>query len=303
MKINKTIFTCLLTLMLHSPASQADIGEITIHGEVIPETLFKGYSIHRLTDETRCPPISDVYVRNQVIRLALVIAEGKRRKITISENMQKQIKKREREIESLGPNADIDERAVAEIIRFLTLTGAYNPSFSTRPKRADVVEEYERLIKNKDPRFTDMVIVRHITFEFYNKDNTVIAKMLLEQGSSPEEIDEKFINGYVATHKNLDWYLITNVKNEYTGDGKEIQPGSIVQTSDNIFIYFTDVKYLSKVELFDEYQNNDNYVYNQISYDLEAISEKEFDLKLWEMADVREDGKPISLTYDYASCP
>ena len=301
MKNNNLLFSLFFCLLFQCSVAQAEIGEVTINGEVIPDVLFKGYT-RRSTPDTICPPTSDTRIRDSAIKRMLLIMDARKRGLAIPERNQADMDKYSEELKQLGPDGAPDEITRAEFSRHSHEYSGYTSHFRIDVSHQEILDEYKRLIKAKDPRFTDVVIVRHTPADFATKENRDAAAELIEQGSTLEEVMEKFKDGYSQDHYTPNWTPVYTMY-EYEGDGRELAAGSVIRIRDKNIIYIREVKRRSRLRPFTKYRNNDdNHVYKIIKNDLIRAVRLEQHRQLWAAADVREDGEPIELSDDYPSC-
>ena len=303
MNKNRFLLPALFVLMvLPFDPLQADIGKITIDGQTIPPILFKGYSVHAMTKESRCPPTSDSYIRDRVIRRALVVLAAREQGLKVPEREQANIDKFKQKLEYLGPDGDGNAIASAEHLRHFYEYSAYISHFPARATHEDILSEYKRLIKAKDPRFTDVVLVRHTPLEFVSEDDARQAVKLLESGTSIDKVTTTFDEEFFQLHIHPEWYPIYDVDG-YTGDGRDLKTGSAVSIGGARIIYFNEVKFRTRIRPFTRLKHFDNWVYDRVKSDVLTIRQRERDLALWQAADVREDGEPIAMLEHYPSCP
>lgn len=303
MTINKTLLTFLLctSMLLATGQSNADIGEVTINGEPVPGILFKGYSNHSLSSETRCPPTSDTYVRDIIVRRALIIREAEKRGLDIAESSMDKIAEYTREIEYLGPDGDITARAKAELLKQYYIYSGYIDYFPAMPTHNAVLNEYKRAIKAKDPRFTNVTLVRYTPLSFTSEKDATEAVKQLQAGSSLREVTESFAEDYHSFHYADFWTPIYDV-DQYSDDGNALISGTAISLGTHKALYFNEVKHRSRLRPFTNLRNRDNYVYDEIKWDLQRQLQQDRDRALWKAANVREDGESIEMAENYPAC-
>ncbi len=298
------IFTLCLPVILFTKTALAldTIGTITINGEPIRPILFKGYSQHVVSKDYRCPPISDYFIKNQVITYALVVFDGRKKGLEIPESDQRYIEKYKQELEQAGPDGDASVIAQSEILMFTSEYGGYIDHYPAVVTHEQILEEYKRLINIKDPRFTDVKLIRRTPIELRTAEDATEAKRLLESGATLADLEEKFEFVYAAVEYAAYWTIAYKVLEDYRQYGDEFRTGAIIRVDDRNLLQLNEVKHRSRLRPFVEYQNSKDYVYTQVKWDLLKVRKQERNKALWAAAEVLENGEPIEMTVEFPQC-
>lgn len=164
-----------------------------------------------------------------------------------------------------------------------------------------MVPEYKKLIKAKDPRLIDVVLVRHTPMEFLSSRDRDEAFELFLKGANVKQVNEVFKNVEVYDYLTLQWMTVSRMWG-YLGDGKELETGSIIKIRDVELTYLDEVKLLSRLRPFNTFEDDDDYAYELVRSDLIQKKQLARDRALWDSADVRMDGVRIKMSDSYPSC-
>ncbi len=297
------MFTLLLPLVFpaHTVLAVDSIGTITINGELVRPILFRGFS-HHMSKANRCPPISDTRIKDLVIKNALVVFDARKKGLEISEQTQRYIARYKQELEQAGPDGDPEVIAKSELSMFTREYGGYIDHYPAVVTHEEILEEYKRLIDIGDPRFTDVKLIRRTPIELYTAEDATEAKRLLENGATVAEIEEKFEYVWAFEEYAAQWAIAYDVIENYREYGDDFSTGAIIRVDDRNLLLLNEVKHRSRLRPFVEYQNNKDYVYKEVKWDLLRIRQRERDKALWAAAEVLENGVPIEMTDDYPQC-
>ncbi len=296
------LFIAALPLQ-HSAAFEA-IGEITVNGEIIRPVLFEGYQQHNMTDNQTCPPLSDSYLKDQIIRRALVVFDARKRSLPIRESSKKWMQKQSDELARQGPNGNKKAINKAEALLFEYEYSGYLNHYAVEVSHEEILAEYKRLIELKDPRFTDVVIVRRTRLEFNSIEDTDKAEELLRNGSTLNEVADAITDEHFHSHLSSQWAPAYGISGYlgYSGDGRDLETGSVLRTADHGLLYFNEVKFRPRLRPFTKYRNSKDYVYKEVRLDLLKVGQRARDLAMWNSAEVLENGLPLKMSNHYPSC-
>ncbi|MFK8081684.1 MAG: hypothetical protein AB8B97_15470 [Granulosicoccus sp.] len=298
---HRMTFFLVVSWWLFVATAHADIGRVTINDEVVPAIVFKGFTQHNMLKKDVCPPTSNAYIRDAIIRRALIIAKGQELGLTIDERSKNNVDEFAQTLEYLGPDGNPREIAKAEVLRHMHRYIGFLDHFPAPVRHEEILAEYKRLIKAGDSRFTNVVVVRFTPLEFRSVKDAEAAIEALNAGEPVKEVTDRFPEGFYGFHRSPQWIPIYDV-DDYEGDGSELTTGTAISIGGVDVIYFDEVKFRSRLRPFTEYRNSDSYVYKEVKWDLLKIKQRERDRALWEAADVREDGMPIVMSSDYPKC-
>ena len=302
-KLAVMLVLCMsLVLPTYTVLAVDGIGTVTINGETVRPILFEGFSEHYMSKSSRCPPTSDARIRDLVIGAALVVFDGCKKGFEIPERSQRRIAKFRQELELAGPDGNPLVISAAEIEMFNSEYGAYIDQYPIVVTHEQILEEYKRLIKVRDPRFTDVKLIRRTPIEMHSSEEATKARRLLENGATIADIEDMFDYVYVAKGYAAQWNIAYKVIDNYRQYENEYVTGAIVRVDDLNLLKINEVKIRSRLRPFAEYENTKEYVYKEIERDLREVRRRERDKALWAAAEVLEDGEPVELADHYPQC-
>jgi hypothetical protein len=302
-KLAVMLVLCMsLVLPTYTVLAVDGIGTVTINGETVRPILFEGFSEHYMSKSSRCPPTSDARIRDLVIGAALVVFDGRKKGFEIPERSQRRIAKFRQELELAGPDGNPLVISAAEIEMFNSEYGAYIDQYPIVVTHEQILEEYKRLIKVRDPRFTDVKLIRRTPIEMHSSEEATKARRLLENGATIADIEDMFDYVYVAKGYAAQWNIAYKVIDNYRQYENEYVTGAIVRVDDLNLLKINEVKIRSRLRPFAEYENTKEYVYKEIERDLREVRRRERDKALWAAAEVLEDGEPVELADHYPQC-
>ena len=302
---------CCLPMTAVTLKAHAEIGKLTIDGVDIPENLYNGF----YKGDQWCPPTSDTRYRDRLIDTALIVFPGRQGNFELSASEQKRIAEKTSELERAESGNNAVSIAKAAWNLFSAESSAYGahlyPAVSTLFSRQDVLNEYKRLINIKDPRLTDVVIGKYVQLAFPNNEMAKTAINLFNSGKSLAEVTSAIGEHKLFAHNKDNWFVVDEIPG-FSGDSHLVESGSAVFASEGqswygseekFVLYLDEVRELSRLRPFTEYNNRDEYAYDIARYDLWGSAHDARRLERWKNADIRENGEPVVMLDQYPQCP
>jgi len=134
------------------------LGAITVNGETIDPDLFIAWAEEKLYASIVCPPVSDPFVRDQVLKRVLGIAEAERRNLTRHQSALDKIQKQQAIVDK-GFKSEKKLRA-AKLDLLFRQYGAYESQLMPYIDYPGVEAEYKLAIEEKHPKFVDVDVIR-----------------------------------------------------------------------------------------------------------------------------------------------
>lgn len=321
-KVNIT--TPLASLCLFSTAvfaitaglsvSVAAVGEVTIDGEPIPATYFSAYEAYQVTPDRRCSPVSDARVRDGVIDEWLMVLDGRKKQLELEDYTIKKLDEYQQEINSATAKSSEDYRSKREVRALITEAHGYRGHIAFRPTDEQAEMRFNLKLISQDPALFGLNVVRFNKVQF-NKSSDQMQQFVtaLEAGESWETLVEP-LDAFARNHDNSDeWHTIADM-DEYTnttiqrmvGDGSELKAGDVIGPIE-MYAYsqlfrIEEKKTLPFLQLDDALNGEDSWALELMKKELRAEYWSGVRAELRRDYDIREDGKPVIVPDEYASC-
>lgn len=238
----KILLLCLSITLWALPLHAFD-SEVKVDGEVIPPVLFDGYAKHRLTRNMNCPPHSDAYVRDRVVLSWLLVQDGKARNLSIGEDTKGYLERVDDELASDKAQSDEEFASTRHWLKLEYLVGNYVGQQIKYPGNKQKMSEYDRRVKEKDPAFVDVPMVKIAKVRTDKESLDAIAKQLRD-GESWEQVS--------ANVEEYDW-------NSYNYE-KWLPASSLSDAYNNLFDRLNiDVNSLSAGDVLGPYEAHPIY--------------------------------------------
>ena len=277
---------------------------VTLDGEPVPEVLLRGYRGHAMPSEDVCPPHSDAFVREQVVRRLLLVREGEARGLELDDGDRARLDGYLDELAAL-PEGDDGYRARTEYLALQTRAGAHLSQMVGMPTHEEAIEAYRRLIRTRHPDFVDVPLVRRTTLELETDDEARRAESMIAEGVPVEEIAER-LDLYLAPGEADRWITLDRMK-YYEGDGEGVETGAWLGPFENRFHraweFVHERRTLSRLRPNLNVDNTDRYALREARFHLLAERQDALVHGLRDAAEVRVDGEPVARPESFEDCP
>ena len=293
----------------------AAVGEITIDGEVVPASLFVTFEERKLLPNQQCSPISDAYVRDQVINHWLSVKDGRARKWRLKDYTVETLEELKDEINSATAQSSATLKARKELDALQTESFAYSSDYrSANISDDDAIARYKERITDKDATLINVPVVKFKKVQFV-KGSGDMQKFVaaLSAGKSWEALMEP-LSGFARNNdKGDEWHTIPAL-DEYNnatvqrlvGDGSELKVGDVIGPIEMFAysqIFRIDAKMIWPViSSGDRMNGTDSWGLESSKQELRQRYFRKVNADLRAGLDIRENGEPVEVIDDYPVC-
>jgi len=312
MTIKQPILLFLLTaftLCANAKDSVGDIGSVTIDGTLIPELQYQAYVDRNIwQDELICPPLSDAFIRDQVIGVWLRHLEAQ-----ATGMLTDQIKSAQEELAAeRASNTGLDElgKASYDLQEKNILSYALKRANQVETTPSRLVDHYQYLIKTGNTGLVNVPLIRRRELSLWSPDQVETAKQMLAEGSTIQLIADKLDRSSDNLYQADDWFALDSL--DYSlGDSSSIEPGKIYGPLeggyDPVLVFVEELKVVSRIRPGSSINMDWKYAISYAEKNLRfaeqyGLSDAKLD-ELWAKYPVMLDGKPLAKAAAYATCP
>lgn len=289
------------------------LGEVTVNGKLVDPDLFRGLVEKYPSSYEACPPVSDPYLRDHVLKKILVINEGKRLKLKVFPYREKEMQKLNTRIANGSLNDRKIRIAKAELLDHEYTN--YQYQLMPEPDEAALKAAYERALAEKNPRFVNVVLFRLYQLAMVRgTEMGDVVYQALENGESAEKLirwhsisteNDEVFKGAILLETPDKWLKLPhyhrfskNWESVTVGDSDGPRNSTIynrdaVATTYAMYSEIIEKRVIPKVEPETDYPGLDFDVSKEIRR--LAIRDQRIEVigRLFEQADIRVDGVTV----------
>lgn len=211
-QVRKLLCLIIVALAGSLNIASADIGEVSIDGEVIDPALFKAYKNVILLDPNYCYPNTDTFVIDKVLERILIRNAAKAQGIDRANQIDEMEDEFQQTLDNLPDNASQDEREQLLILLLSMQSDGYNSTLLKGAADTHSKDKYLHMLANDDPLVVNVNVVRAAVLEF---NSFVSAQDTHERLVKGEDIDdvaaELGINDFLYVERKAQWRHASSV--------------------------------------------------------------------------------------------
>lgn len=300
--------TISIATTLRANEKIGQIGEVSVAGEQIPALHFDAYADMYIYDSKRiCPPVSDSFIRDQVIAIWLR-DQGLRESKPLFDKISTQLDSLQNEVDSLS---NPDELTLAKFelraknIASSEMRGDWGESITP----AMTVEHYKRMVSMEHPGIVNTTLVKRRVIDLWDESDIELASKLKGEGADIQEIANALGRADENLYQADEWFAVESLKYNL-GDGSKPEPGTIYGPMKgeyhSIVVFVADVKITPQLRPTTRVNMDWKYAMSLAGENLReqvqhGIIDKQLD-ELWEKFAVMVDGKKLAKPTSYRTC-
>ena len=302
-----------LMALLIGPFAQAEIGQISIDGEILSSDLFA------IRPRPYCPPHSDKRIRDRVITDWLIIEESEKRGYELTDFQKEWIEKAGGRSLSGSELFDKDRSLLEAIAR------EYRGNRHYEVMQEELDAEYAQAVKDGDPEVTNVRLFRatkstyRLDDEQSLADHDTIVTGHADGKRWPELVSHFAVNGVdenTLTEDTKNWLTLDHLSfrredemASLVGDGSGLKAGDLIgplspdRFDKTALIYIHEVQIVETVGLNDTIDRRPAALKSTLKF---RIQKKQRDFSLETILAghaILENGMPIVPGGPYESCP
>ena len=315
----KCLFNSIATVFIISvlssvaPAIAWD-SEIRVNGELIPAELMAGYRKHQTGVESHCPPLSDIRDRDLLVLHWVRAKVAEERGLQMDERGNANTAELEEELLSDQAKVDDDYRDKYLWLLLSHKSNAYWSSTIGQVTDQEIAAEYNRLVKNMDPRFVNAPLFKLMIMESYNEQRLQKLADRLHAGETWRQVSVDIDPLDWNSHNKDMWFTFDRLDryrskafNALELDSGELQRGDVIGPLSEVKRYRLVVILDKTVEpiipIDAKLMNLSKWAHSEVRGDLYAQRHRALGASLLENVEVTENGKPVTISLEHERCP
>lgn len=307
------LIVVLLSLIIAFPVTAWE-AEIRANGQLIPAELVEGYQAHHNGMEDDCPPLSDIRERDKLVATWVRVQVAEEQSMSINERDAARILELEAELVSERGQNDSEHRNRYHWLILSTKASAYWRGRIGKVTEQEIETEYNRVVKNKDPRFVNAPFFQLAQIERFEKQTLQELADRLRAGETWRQVSIDIDPLDWNSHNKEMWHEFDRLDN-YTSkafhalniDGQALLRndviGPLAENGRFRLLVILDKTTVPIVPLNAKLRSSKKWAAGEIRYDLYKQRHKALNADLLKNVEVTQDGELVSIALEHERCP